>query len=79
VSRRRPRNRILQWVVRSGPDDPIYNLWLLSGPLLIVLVAVVGKNAVTTLLAAGYVVGFITHTAYNAFETTGRPGWIRRP
>ncbi|RZH68704.1 hypothetical protein [Natrinema altunense] len=79
MSRRRYRSRLLTWIVNAGPSDTVLNLYLVLGPLLIVLVTVVGRTAATTIIVAGYVVGFVGYTIYNALTTTGRPDWIRHP
>ncbi|ELY79492.1 hypothetical protein [Natrinema sp. J7-1] len=57
----------------------VLNLYLVLGPLLIVLVTVVGRTAATTVIVAGYVIGFVGYTIYNALTTTGQPDWIRHP
>ncbi|RZV06573.1 putative membrane protein DUF2177 [Natrinema hispanicum] len=79
MSRRHYRSRLLTWVLNSGPDDPVYNLYLMLGPLLILFVVLVGRNSMTTVLVAGYIVGFVVYTIYNVSTTLEHPDWVQHP
>lgn len=79
MSGRRLRSPILKWVINAGPDDPVLNLWLLLGPFLITLVAVVGRNTVTTLLVRGYITAFVIHSVYNVLTSPERFNRVSHP
>ncbi|WP_330632285.1 hypothetical protein [Halocatena halophila] len=52
----------LSW---AGDRDPIYDLLILTGPLVIVLISVVGRMWLTTGLAIGYLLVFVGHLLHS--------------
>lgn len=60
---------ILGELLAAGPNDRVFDSLLLVGPLLIVVIAVVGRSALTTLLAVGYLVAFVGYTISKSLET----------
>lgn len=79
MTERRPRSPLLRWVKESGPDDRVFNICLVLGPFVIALVAVFGRTLATTVLVAGYVVGFVAYTVYNGLRTEERLEWVQHP
>ncbi|NEU57855.1 hypothetical protein [Halorussus sp. MSC15.2] len=53
----------------AGPDDRTFDALLLAGPLLIVVVAVADRSFLTSLLAVGYLVAFVSHTVSNGLSS----------
>lgn len=56
----------VEQVVESGADDRVFDGLLLAGPLVVLLIAVVGRSIFTQLLAAGYITVFLAHVLLNA-------------
>lgn len=54
----------LRWVLDTGPDDRVFDSLLVSGPLLIVLLALLGRTPLTTTIAVGYLGVFAGYTLY---------------
>ncbi|MFB6113578.1 MAG: hypothetical protein ABEJ58_05685 [Halodesulfurarchaeum sp.] len=42
--------------------DPVFDAFIVLGPLLILFIALQGRTRVTTLLASGYLIGFVGYT-----------------
>lgn len=59
---------ILGELFAAGPNDRIFDSLLLVGPLLIIVIAAVGRSIVTTLLAVGYLVAFVGYTISKSLE-----------
>ncbi|SHG96171.1 hypothetical protein [Halobaculum gomorrense] len=57
---------VVRTVLRTGADDRGYDALLLAGPVVLALVAVLGRGPSTTALAAGYIAAFAGRTAVNA-------------
>ena len=55
-------------VLSAGADDRGYDALLLAGPIVVVVVAFLGRGPLTTALAAGYIVAFAGHTVANALR-----------
>lgn len=55
-------------VVESGADDRVFDALLLSGPLVIMLIAIFGRTLVTTGLSGGYLVLFTLYLLYKGFQ-----------
>lgn len=55
---------VLAWILDTGPDDRVFDSLLLAGPLLIVVLALVGRSPVTVALAVGYLGVFAGYTLY---------------
>lgn len=45
-------------VFRIGSSDHVFDLFMVIGPILILLIVLLGRNNVTTALATGYVIAF---------------------
>lgn len=57
---------ILKHLGDVGPSDPVFDLMVLVGPVVVVLIILLGRNAATTAIAAGYVLAFPAYLAYKA-------------
>ncbi|WP_336036524.1 hypothetical protein [Halobacterium yunchengense] len=55
-------------VVEAGADDRVFDGLLLAGPLVVALIAVLGRTPVTVAVAAGYVAVFVAYTLWKAVE-----------
>lgn len=55
-------------VVDSGADDRVFDALLLSGPLVLILIAIFGRTLVTTGLAGGYLVLFALYLLYKGLR-----------
>lgn len=55
--------RLHEW----GSEDPAFDVLMAVGPVVVLALAVGGRNAVTTALAASYVAGFVVALAYRVF------------
>lgn len=53
-------------VIESGADDRVFDGLLLSGPVLLVLLALVGRNLITEAIAALYIAVFVGYVIYTA-------------
>jgi len=51
-------------VINSGADDRVFDALLLAGPLVVVVLALVGRNLVTEGLAAAYLAVFVGYVLY---------------
>jgi len=56
---------VVQQVVESGAEDRVFDSLLLSGPLLIGLIAVMGRSLLTIAVAGGYLLAFIVYILLN--------------
>lgn len=59
---------LVDHVVSFGPDSRIFDALLLSGPFIVALIVLLGRTTVTSGLAIGYLVLFVTGVAYEAVE-----------
>lgn len=62
-------------VLDAGADDRVFDGLLLAGPLLLCVLAAVGRTPITTVLAVGYLAVFVGYTLYKA---SGRRTSTRR-
>ena len=70
-----PRNLpVVGRALAFGPGDPLYDVLLIAGPLVVLILALAGRNVVTVALAAGYVVGFVAVLAYHVSPADDRDG-----
>lgn len=53
-------------VVESGADDRVFDSLMVLGPLVILVIALLGRLAVTTVLAGAYVFSFVVYVLYKA-------------
>ncbi|OLZ40808.1 hypothetical protein A6E15_07300 [Natrinema saccharevitans] len=51
-------------LLESGAEDRVFDSLLLVGPALILVIAVLGRSAVTIGLAAAYVLFFVAYVLY---------------
>lgn len=68
MSQYRPRSHILRWVIKSGPNDPVLNLFHFLGPLLITVVAVVGRTTATASVVTSYLVVVVVYIIYKSYH-----------
>ncbi|WP_256300838.1 hypothetical protein [Haloarchaeobius salinus] len=59
---------LVRYVFESGPDDPVFDALLLSGPLLIGILAIVGRSPISVGLAVLYLLVFAGYLPYNWFR-----------
>lgn len=57
---------VLSHVFESGPRDRIFDSLLLAGPLVVVLLAVLGRSPLTHAVAASYIVTLVGYVLYRA-------------
>lgn len=57
---------VIRQVVDSGAEDRVFDGLVLAGPLVICLVAALGRSPVARGVAAGYVLVFVAHVLRNA-------------
>lgn len=43
----------------TGPDDRVFDAFILVAPLVVLVIALLGRTGVTTALAAGYLLAFV--------------------
>jgi hypothetical protein len=55
-------------VVDSGADDRVFDSLLLLGPVVIGVVALVGRSLFTEALAVTYLAAFVTYTLYRGIR-----------
>ena len=55
---------IVGQVFESGAEDRVFDSLLLVGPVIIVLIAAVGRSLLTTAIAVTYVVFFVAYVIY---------------
>lgn len=60
---------IIKQVVRFGGDDRVLDTLILLGPVLIALIAFVGRTPITTVLAATYVISLPAYVLYRSRST----------
>lgn len=51
-------------LLEVGAEDPVFDWLLLAGPFLIILVAIAGRSLLTTGIAIGYLLLFLTYVLY---------------
>ncbi|MFB6075249.1 MAG: hypothetical protein ABEJ89_09570 [Haloarculaceae archaeon] len=57
-------NPLPPWLAEVGTDDPVFDVLLVAGPLVIALIAVLGRSLPTDALAAAYLLSFVGYVAY---------------
>jgi len=55
-------------ILGPGPEDPMFGLLMLIGPVSIVLAAVAGRTPITTGLTAAYVLFFFSYVLYRGLR-----------
>ncbi|GAB7011444.1 hypothetical protein [Halorubrum trueperi] len=56
-------------VLEAGADDRVFDSLLLTGPLVIGLVVVLGRSLVTEAVAIAYIAAFVGYTLYRGVRT----------
>lgn len=51
-------------LLEAGAEDWVFDSLLLVGPLLIALIAVIGRSPITTGIAAAYLLFFVVYVLY---------------
>lgn len=64
---------VVSVVFEAGAEDRVFDSLLLVGPLVIVLVAVLGRSLLTTGLAMGYIAVFVTYVLYRGARQDSGP------
>jgi hypothetical protein len=59
---------VLGWVLRSGARSRTFDVLLLCGPLLVALIAIAGRNLLTTTFAVLYVLVFVGYIGYRSIS-----------
>lgn len=57
---------ILSHILESGADDRVFDFLLLVGPLVIALVAALGRTLLTRAIAFAYIGVFVAHILYRS-------------
>jgi hypothetical protein len=52
-------------VLESGADDRVLDGLLLSGPIVVVFIAALGRNLLTEAIAVTYLLVFVSYVAYS--------------
>ncbi len=55
-------------LAQFGGQDTIFDLLLLIGPLLIVIITILGRTVVTVGLASGYILFFLGYLLYKGLD-----------
>ncbi|GAA5050079.1 hypothetical protein [Haladaptatus pallidirubidus] len=55
---------LLRHLARFGGQDNVFDLLLLLGPLLIIVIALVGRTVITTGFTVGYILFFFGYLLY---------------
>ncbi|PSQ15416.1 hypothetical protein BRD00_14055 [Halobacteriales archaeon QS_8_69_26] len=65
----RPRDLpVIHGVIEAGPNDRVFDVLLLSGPLVVGLVALLGReNVVSAGVASAYLAAFCGYVLYKGF------------
>lgn len=53
------------WLTEASPGDPVFDALMIVGPILLVVVAFLGRTVVTTALVGLYVAAFFVYVVYN--------------
>lgn len=61
---RSTRIPLVNSIVETGADDRVFDVLLLCGPVVVLLIAVLGRTLVTVGLAGGYVALFVGYLLY---------------
>lgn len=55
-------------LIASGTGNRVFDTFMLLGPVIIVLAALLGRNPVTTALAGAYIGGFVGYVGYRGMS-----------
>lgn len=56
------------WLSEASPGDPVFDVLMVLGPALLVVVAFLGRTVATTALVGLYVAAFFVYVVYNGIE-----------
>jgi hypothetical protein len=59
---------VVSAVSDAGAEDRVFDSLLLLGPLVIAVIAVLGRSVVTEVLAGVYIAVFVAYVAYHAIK-----------
>jgi hypothetical protein len=59
---------IVAQVIESGAQDRVFDALLLVGPLVILLIAAVGRSALSIAVAVVYLLAFVGHVLTNGLK-----------
>lgn len=62
---------IIKQVLESGAEDRVYDSLVLTGPVIIAVILLVGRSVVTIGLALLYVTVFVSYLAYRGIDRQG--------
>jgi hypothetical protein len=60
---------VVSAVFEAGADDRVFDSLLLTGPLVIGLIVVLGRSFVTEAVAIAYIAVFVGYALYQAVQT----------
>ncbi|MFB6221309.1 MAG: hypothetical protein ABEH90_07700 [Halolamina sp.] len=55
---------VISHVLEAGAADRVFDVLLLLGPLVIAVIAVLGRSVITELLAGAYIATFVAYVLY---------------
>lgn len=56
---------LVGWILESGPDDRVFDALLLTGPLIVALIALLGRSQVVEAIVIVYLVAIVGHVVTN--------------
>lgn len=59
---------VIGWLLASGPPGQVFDWLLLLGPVVILIVAVVGRTPVTASIASIYLAAFLSNVLSKAIQ-----------
>ncbi|MFB6087437.1 MAG: hypothetical protein ABEJ85_02855 [Haloarculaceae archaeon] len=62
---------VIEQVIESGANDRVFDALLLSGPLVILLIALIGRTLLTRAMAAAYLAVFVGYVLYKGVRSSG--------
>mgnify|MGYP000335405060 CR=1 FL=1 len=67
-------------IINTGPNDRLFDGLLFLGPILLLLIAVLGRRPFTVVFAFAYVIAFLAHIVHNNLRMDAAPNdESRRP
>lgn len=59
---------VIGYVVEAGADDRVFDSLLFVGPLVIGVIALLGRSLFTEVLSVTYLAAFVTYTLYRGVQ-----------
>ena len=59
---------VLSSIIEAGAQDPVFDGLLMLGPILIAVVAVLGRSLLTEAVVAAYIVAFVGYVLYQSVD-----------